>query len=267
MKLSFRHAYQPGKLLTVHAQVKSGISHRSKSSNANTLTLNIDRTTLATLSGSSTPGLVVWVPPKPMDRLYWYANDPRRPLKTPAKLSRDQYVRPSIRYDITRLCTYASWAKSFSRQTTSQIDERLVHSRARQAYAALKIKSWNQPLVGDLDITRLAWRHITRQSKSTQRRILSLRVVPYLKTFLDQAPDRYICDHRPPIPFGRRTVETRYVLCWYRGALSIASQNYSLLLRIKEEISYPTDWSNHALGIGDIQQNATLASWWCKKEG
>lgn len=251
----------------MHAQVKSGHSYRADSSNPDTLTLKIDKETITALSGSGIPGLVVWVPPKPMDRAYWYASDPRRPLKTPVKLSRHQYVRPSIRYDLSRLCVYASWTRPFPQQELSQAQETHVHGRAREAYADLKTKSWSHPLVGNLEITRMAWRHKTRRSRTTKQRILGLRIVPYLKTFLDQTPDRYVCDQGPITRFGPRIVETRYLLCWYRGALSFGGQSYSLLLRIREDISYPADWASQPLGINDIRQSAKLASWWCKKEG
>src|SRR5947207_3694902 len=78
MKLSFRHAFRPDVLLTVHAQVKSGRSYRSNSSTASALVLTVDPATLASLAGTATPGLVLWVPPQPMDRIYWHASDPRR---------------------------------------------------------------------------------------------------------------------------------------------------------------------------------------------
>jgi len=272
MKLSFRHAFQPGKLLIVPAQVKSGPSFRAASSDARTLALDIDRPTIIALSGSVSPEILVWVPPPPMDRVYWYASNPRRRLKTPVKVDREQYVRPSIRYDLTRFIVYASWAKRSARQTTRQnVHEEDVRRRARYAYANLKDADNppNHPLVGRIAVTRLAWRHVTRLSRPKKRRILSLRVVPYLKAFLDQIPDRFVCNPERDGLYkqvGRRTVETRHVLCWYDGALSIDNQIYKLLVRIKEEISYPTDWMNRPLGVKDIRQSATLASWWCKKD-
>lgn len=266
IKLSFRHAFQPNKLLTVHAQVKSGRSYRASSSNSGTLTLDIDQATITALSGSAVPGMLVWVPPAPLDRLYWYASDPRRPLKTPAKLSRQQYVRPSIRFDLTRLCTYASWDKSFPRQTVGEFSDTVVIDRAKAAYATLKSGTWHHPLLGLVGVTRMAWRHVTRQSRTKARRILALRSVPYLKSFLEKAPSRYVCNQGPITIKGRETIDERYLLCWYRGALKIDGENYTLLLRIKEEIKYPTNWHRYPLSIDDISQNATLASWWCKKE-
>lgn len=216
--------------------------------------------------GGATPGLVVWVPPKPLDRVYWYSLNPRTRLKTPLRINRQQYVRPSLRYDLTRLCACASWSGSYPRQNVAIADEHAAMKRAKHADGLLKKKIWQHPLVGHLNVTRFAWRHITRRSKKKRHRLLSLRAVPYLKTFLEQAPFRFSSRSRQPVVKGRQTVETRFVLCWYRSALSIDGKKYSLLLRIKEEIRSPTDWEHQPLNHHEISQQATLASWWCKNE-
>jgi hypothetical protein len=265
MKLSFRHAFN-STAVTVHAQVKSGRSFRAKASSKTQLTLNIDLETLTALRESTAPGLLVWVPPVPLSRLYWYASDPRRPFKSPAKIQREQYVRPSIRYDLTRVCTYAGWQGAAPQQTAANIDEASVLNAAKQAYADLKANMENHPLVGNLRFTRMAWRHVTRRSKSRARRNLRLRATPYLKAFLSRLPDRFVCNQGPITPCGRKMVDERYILCWYRKALSIRGENYTLLVRIKEVITFPTNWENQPIGTRDVNQVATLASWWCKRE-
>ncbi|CAB3768582.1 hypothetical protein [Paraburkholderia solisilvae] len=266
VKFSFRHVVVPKKLITAHAQIKAGPSYRKESSNEYFITLGIDKDTINALSGTGMPGLVIWVPPPPMDRLYWYATDPRSLLKTPAKIRRSQYLRPSIRYDLCRLYDYASWSRRHARQTVAAIPDDQVMRKAKEAYGVLKRQIWANPLVGELKVTRLAWRHITRRSKSITRRMASLRIVPYLKAFLATPPDRYACNFAGVAEFGSRTIETRYLMCWYRQALSINGDSYSLLVRIREEISYPTRWQSRPLSTGDIQQVATLVSWWGKKD-
>lgn len=266
VKLSFRHIAATGKLITVHSQVKAGPSYRKGSSNETFLTLGIDKATLQALSGIGMPGLVIWVPPPPMDRLYWYATDPRRPLKTPVKIRRTQYVRPSLRYDLSRLYDYASWSRRYTKQTVSLLPVTQVMQKAKESYKALKAQSWQNPLVGPLEITRLAWRHITRRSKSAARRTLSLRVLPYLKAFLASTPDRYACNFAELKVNGPTTTETRFLMCWYRQALMLNGESYSLLVRIREEITYPTNWESRPLSTAEVKQVATLAAWWCKKD-
>lgn len=266
VKFSFRHVATTGKLITAHAQIKAGPSYRQASSSSELLTLGINKETLIALSGTGMPGLVIWVPPPPMNRLYWYATDPRRPLQTPAKVKRSQYVRPSLRHDLSRLFDYASWSKRYTKQTVALVPDSLVMAKARETYKSLKSKVWSNPLVGELHVTRLAWRHITRSSKSVARRMSSLRVVPYLKAFLESPPDRYTCNFSELREVGSITTETRYLMCWYRQALKINGESHSLLVRIREEISFPTNWSSRPLSTSDVSQVATLAAWWCKKD-
>lgn len=266
MKLSFRDVFRPKSLITVHAQIKSGKSFRAASSNSKILTLNIDNDTLQSLRESSTLGVVLWVPPKPHDRIYWYAQDPRRPIKTPAKLSKKQFITPSIRYDLSRLCFYSNWTQSFSMQTVKILTAPKIMRNAKSSYKELKKKEIFNPIVGNLAVTRMAWRHVTRRSKTTKRRLMSLRVVPYLKNILDKAPDRFLCLPSDTEVMGKKTIDIRYILCWYRAALNIDNKRYSILLRIKEEITYPTNWRNQPLSTSEIKQVATLVSWWCKED-
>ncbi|SUX54605.1 Uncharacterised protein [Chromobacterium vaccinii] len=202
----------------------------------------------------------------PMDRLYWYATDPRSPLKTPTKIRRTQYLRPSLRYDLSRLYDYASWSRRYTKQTVGALSSAQVMSKAKDAYKALKTQAWHNPLVGSLQITRLAWRHITRRSKSVTRRTLALRIVPYLKAFLASPPDRYACNFVGLKVNGPTTTETRYLMCWYRQALTVDGESHSLLIRIREEITYPTEWAKRPLSAADVKQVAVLAAWWCKKD-
>lgn len=266
VKFSFRHIVVKEKLITAHAQVKAGPSYRRASSDTHFLTLGIDKATLQALSGTGMPGLVIWVPPPPMDRLYWYATDPRRPLKTPAKIRRTQYLRPSLRYDLSRLYDYASWSRRYTKQTVAALSSAQILLKAKEAYKALKAQHCHNPLVGPLQITRFAWRHITRRSKSVARRTMSLRIVPYLKAFLASPPDRYTSNFVGLKVNGSRTTETRYLMCWYRQALTVDGACHSLLVRIREEITYPTEWTKRPLSATDVQQVATLAAWWCKRD-
>jgi hypothetical protein len=87
-----------------------------------------------------------------------------------------------------------------------------------------------------------------------------------LKNLLIQPPDRYATAQSKIERFGKETRETRSILCWYRNALLIDGASYSLLVRIREQITYPSDWSNRVISMQDIKQDAALASWWCKRD-
>ena len=264
IKCSFRNAFDEKQLITYHCQVKSGLSYKAISSNDKNININIDKDTINALSNFN--GIITWVPPKPSRNIYWYAINPRLKTKTPISIPRTQYINPSIRFDLSRISNYSRHTNSLPRQDiSSKIDSNLL-DRAKNEYKLLaKTKIFN-PIVGELQISRFAWRHLTRRSKTTKRREFSLRLVPYLKSFLDHVPDRFTIAPSNFRTIGKKTIETRYLLCWYRGAFKINNNSYALLIRIKEEISYPNDWNLYSLSVEDIEQTATLASWWAKIE-
>ncbi len=266
IKFSYRNAFDTNALITHHCQVKSGLSFKAPSSNDKDLVIrNIDKATIESLK--LTAGLIAWVPPKPSSKVFWHVADPRKITKTPIKIPRYQFIRPSIRYDLSRVVEYSKWHGGLPKQNVAkQANPTQVAKRAKRAYGEFSKTQWAHPLVGNLHITRFAWRHVTRRSKVSKRRLFSLQIAPYLKNFLGQTPNRYTIGMPKFRKEGKNIVETRYLLCWYREALDIEGDSYALLLRIKEDISYPEAWERYPLGVGDVTQKATLASWWAKKE-
>ena len=264
LRISFRHAFNPKQLLTAVAQIKSGPSYRRRTSDTRKITLQLDRETVTAMHGLA--GIILWVPPSPSERIYWYASDPRRPLSLSPRIPHSQFVRPSIRYDLTRLLEHRNWTNALPRQTVSNMDDGAVIGSAKKAYSKLKSTAVVNPLVGRLNITRLAWRHVTRRSKVARERTLNLRATPHLPAFLTQHPTRFTVDQASIDRFGSHSRDRRYILCWYRNALVIDNKSYSLAVRIREEISYPTQWLQTPLSVNRIVQIATLESWWCKLE-
>jgi hypothetical protein len=266
VKFSFKHAIINERLITFHAQIKAGPSYKRPSSNSRHIVLGIDKATISALSGTGLPGLLIWVPPPPMDRLYWHAADPRNQIKTPICIQKNQYIRPSLRYDLSRIYDYASFSPGYPQLTIRTDKSTNIVKDVKKAYKELGSQKPYNSLIGDIGVTRLGWRHVTRRSKTTARRELSLRVAPYLKHFLVKRPERYACNYCDIQVIGRWATESRFLLCWYRKALCIDGESYALLIRIKEEIRYPARWKDSPLSKDKINQKATLASWWCKRE-
>ena len=59
-------------------------------------------------------------------------------------------------------------------------------------------------------------------------------------------------------------LERRSVQLWYYEALRTDDDLRSLLVRVREDVSYPRDWMKYPLSVNDVKQSATLESWWCK---
>jgi hypothetical protein len=282
LKLSFLHPFRKKKLLSIHAQVKHGASYVEERCLLGHYRFVVDKDTLQALSGSGENGIIAWVPPPPGSEVYWHAPNPRKIQSTLANdqksfsvsLSPLNIARPTIRYDLTRLCEYSGWNRGHSRLTVSDPQESTLRD-AKLAYKELKsycgesVRAGKKghianPLAGDIRISRIAWRNVTRTSRTRESRQLSLRATPYLKTLLKEMPDRYACHAIDDNNLCGVTKERRLLIMWYREALQIDGLWHSLMLRVLEEVAYPSNWQTRAFGVNDIKQEAVLVSWWCK---
>ena len=165
VKFSFKHAIVSERLITFHAQSKAGPSYKQPSSNSRHLVLGIDKATISALSGTGLPGLLIWVPPPPMDRLYWHAADPRNQIKTPICIQRNQYIRPSLRYDLSRIYDYASFSPGYPQLTIWTDKTTNITKDTKKAYKELGSQKPYNSLIGDIGVTRLGWRHVLDDQK------------------------------------------------------------------------------------------------------
>ena len=152
LHLTFRHAFRPKELIPLRCQVKSGSSYGRKTNNH--ISLSIDDDTKRALSGTGTPGLILWVPAAPAGRVYWYTSDPRNMKRMATKIALNDYVRPSLRYDLSRLATYSTWSHRHACQTIKKVSEDEMLSVAKQHYSRLKSVKISHPLVGELKVSR-----------------------------------------------------------------------------------------------------------------
>lgn len=263
LRISFEDVFHPPRLLQVHCQVKAGSSFVSTRAPGRR-TMRINEETKHALTIASPPALLAWVPPAPSSRVYWYVPEPRVPVKKTIYIPDHQYITPYLRYHLSRVATHGLYRKGLPLLSVKPLPVEQVQETAKRAYQELRAANLSNPIVGKLAITRLAWRHVTRKSKRSTPRVSALRVVPYLKSFVGKDPDRYQAPEPEITKLGPRTIETRNIHLWYRDALLIDGVRHTLILRVREEVTYPTNWHKYPLSGRDIKQKATLASWWVR---
>ncbi|MFZ5497272.1 MAG: hypothetical protein ACOZE5_18270 [Verrucomicrobiota bacterium] len=265
VSLSFLDPFT-GTMRHTPCQVKTGNSYRAKSRKPDLIQLKaIGRVVREKLERNL--GLIAWVPLKPSSAVYWFICRPGQshaPMTFPRQTQR---VSPALRYILARELAQTEPQDSVTRQELRAFqNSNVTMEQARKAYKELKAAPVKSPLFGEIRVSRAAWRHITRRGKSAQRRTISLRIVPHLAEFLGARPGSHNVMHQVLSTSGQTSTETRIVVCWYRGGLVIDGQRRTLMLRVKEEISYPTAWYKYILKESDVTYRATLLSWWVKGE-
>jgi hypothetical protein len=215
LKFTFRNVFYPTSLVTVHCQVKSGQSYFSFGENTRgggVFCGSIDRGTIEALNKGSQPALYVWVPPPNISReVFWHLVKPRAFIKSMVKLPRSNYVRPSLRVDLSREHAYFNCKRGFRRLRLREINDDLKFV-AKAAYAELKKEPITTPCCGLVYVTRRGWRRITRNSQPAQWREHSFRLIPYLRQILSQPPSRYVIVRTVVKKAGKFTHESREVV-------------------------------------------------------
>lgn len=254
-------------VITVHGQIKHGPSFARQAGEKITLQ-NIGDKTIPTLQAGSQPALLIWVPSWPDRKVYWHVVRPKGKHRNPIKIARKEYVTPGLRFE---LCRVANFERRSLRYPCLEIpavvkNDLTVRASAKKHYAALKAAALNNPLLGGIEVTRFAWRHITRRSRLVSRRQRSFHVLKYLKSFLCHVPTRYLVDRGGVFPRNNKLVERNEIVFWYRHALRIGSETQTLLVRFVEEIEYPENWTERPLSDSEVFHKVTLMSWWFKPE-
>lgn len=263
LKLSFRNAHAPGRLITVPCQVKHGASFRAPNSKGNAIKLTgIDKSTIAALSHSNPCSLLVWIPPF-SSIAYAHLFRGGRFVRTPIVLTESNIVRPTLRFDIS-MADSIGLAPKPTLQDVASVSGPALQGVARQRYRQLAATAHIHPIAGAISVTRMGWRHVTRRSRTTAHRTLSLQAVDRLGPFLTGRPDRYLVVPIASRVEGKRRIELRDIICWHQRAMRINGELYHLRIRIREEISYPIGWERLPLSVSAIKQRATLLAWWCK---
>jgi hypothetical protein len=267
LKLGFRNWFAPASLVTIHCQVKSGNSFCAAATNKKTITLqNIDAATIDSLQAGTQPALIVWVPPGHARPVYWNLVKPRGSKNLPIKISRFNYVRPSLQVDLSRHHVFLSSRKSFPRITLPKKDADTARREAKTIYQELKKSPLTVPLCGSVVVSRLGWRHVTRRSRASLKRDRSFRLVPYIRVILGHHPTRYLVTTPDIMRRGSEVIERREIIQWYEDAVFDNGKLCDVLTRIVEEISYPADWQSQPIGVADIKCKRTLKSWWFKEK-
>jgi hypothetical protein len=250
----------------VHGQIKHGPSFARQKAGKITLQ-NIDEETITTLQDGTQPALLIWVPPWPNRKIYWHVVRPKGKHRSPVKIAEGDHVTPGLRFELSRFANFERRNPGYPCLEIPPPGEDLpIRADAKKYYDTLKSEMLNNPLLGKIEITRLAWRHITRFSRTVAKRQRSFHVLKYLSAFLQKVPTRYLVDRKPARDVGNVIMERNEIVFWYKHAFRTGNEMQTLLVRFVEDIEYPKNWPERPLSEDEVSHKVTLMSWWYKPE-
>lgn len=207
---------------------------------------------------SNQPVLLLWVHPD-TSNVYWKYFGKNTPLKA-ISIPVTHKVNPSTKYEVERLLRQGVRNKgNVANLTVPEFDnttETRIWSKTRYA----KIRGYVQSVLGNVQVSNYAWRHLTRETRNKSHIRDSLLILPYVKTFLSGNPHQIqtlSCQEREVD--GKEIIVNRKVLAIYRDVKFSDKGKCSVYVRLNEKVIFKKNWESGGFG-SNVRQSLILES-------
>lgn len=260
------HPWFPKERMLVLSQVKSGKTY------GETLSKGFKLKKQAYISAQRTTHsiLMLWID-RDNDKSFWAYIHPN------SKCAVNTY---GIYHTVTP-ATYYDLARCVSRELNLPIGGRGVIIRKRSSDFRVRRSNVNNfyknighsfsPVLGDIEFTRLAWRHMFRKERAKSHKEASLDIIPYSKKILSQKPTEHaITDVKEWSNDGYCYRRAEHLLKFEQLRLCTSSNTFkdiTAIVRILEEIRYPVDWKTTAMLSQKVTRRCVLKTIYHKDRG
>lgn len=263
---SYDHPWFSDERLIFFVQVKSGGSFGEKEDNGFKL-----KTKAKDLAKRTThPICIVWVDRK-SNQSFWAYVHPSTESKV-QHYGNSHKVLPTMRYDLARCQSqFLPMKKGGGGIIINERDEdtfSVVRKNALMKYKSYKGEGIFCPSFGNVEITRIGWRHMFRKTRKSINKHKSCIIINYLDKILGDIPsDIYMskCDFFESNDCEYRNSE--YVLIYdniKKQGEANSLKSIKTVIRIIEEIRWPLNWSNNSTLTQLIERRVVLLSCYYK---
>ena len=255
--ISFDHPWIPKERVLLLTQVKSGKKYGTISQDGRSFTLNKD--TIKTNFRNSHDLMIVWVN-RETNRLFWAYIHKNTKIED-TFYGEHHEVSPAMLYDLPRVIGKQTANISGGRGVTiGTLSSNLKDNRkeAKKIYRNLAENKIISPVLGEIEFSRLGWRHMFRITRSKKHKKMSLQTIFHLSNILKQVPSSHKI-----IDFNQ-IEEDHYVyrqithILSYSKVMLYTKEKIEVKVKLKEEISYPIDWNNDALLFQKIRRRVVF---------
>lgn len=260
--LSFTHPWIRGERIILLVQVKSGASYGSIKGDG----FLLRRSVIGQVRRSSHPICIVWVD-RDQNRCFWAYVHPN--TTDSEQVYRGHHlITPCIAFDIARCQANVSYLTRGGNGVVIKghgSEVKTLRRLARLRYKELGQTPVISPVLGRVEFTSLAWRHMTRKNRTKIRKTASLETIPYIGLLLKQLPTSHRVmnvHYRDAGGWQHRTTE--HVLTfdqpYYKRLHATTPLRKTVRVRLLEEVRYPTNWDNKAMLSQEIERRVVLVS-------
>lgn len=263
---SYDHPWIQKERVLILVQVKSGSTYGEKTADGFKLLSAAKKTVMRT----SHPICLIWID-RPSQSNFWAYIHPNS-TPTNQNYKNNHLISPPMRFDIARsqskfipnkeggkgvIITYGDFSDLKQRRKDTL-----------NTYKALKSKTLINPNLGEIEISRIGWRHMFRKNRAKENKESSLVVIPYIEKIIQDKPTTiYVSSLEEKTLDNYEYRRSEYVLSYEDVQLfkESATTKVKLIIRLIEEIRWPEDWISNAYLGQLIDRKVTLLSSYYKK--
>lgn len=267
--VSFDHPWFEKERLMLFVQVKSGDTYGRITKDGFILKT-------AAIKGAQRTShniCLIWVE-RTLHKLFWAYIHPNTISK--GKEYADYHViSPAIRFDLARCQAKILPIKEGGLGviiSPSLGDIKTLRKRALEKYRELNRKKIVNPYFGEIEFTRIGWRHMFRKSRSVDYKKASLDVVGHLeKIIIDKPSNIYCSDFEFPTAQANYQYRKMEYVLHYKSVMLFnrttkKTENTEVIVRLLEEIRWPVDWGNKSTLTQMIDRRVVFLSCYYKTE-
>jgi hypothetical protein len=265
MFFSATHPWYPGERLVVLSQVKSGSTYGEPFNQGFKLKTAAKVAAIRTSHGVC----VAWVD-RDANQIYWAYVHPTTTSRS-QEYGAYHRVTPAMIYDLARCAGLKRPGNTggrgiIVRRRNSALSERRkrVHATYRQFGTILS------PAIGEIELTRLGWRHMFRNSRRNENKSTSMDIIPYLEKILKQSPSAHAVTDHKTFNSGGYTYRVCEHLMKYdqvkvRDRPGSPLEDVVAHIRVIEEVRYPDNWESNVMLSQLVDRRVVLRSAYFKR--
>ncbi|PLP96789.1 hypothetical protein [Cupriavidus pauculus] len=267
MAFSAKHPWYEGERLVILSQVKSGPTYGEPLKSGFKLKGVAKKEAIKT----SHEICLAWVD-RDANEIYWAYVHPTTTTR-PQEYGAYHRVTPAMIYDLARCANHKRAGNTGGRGIIiSQRTGASLAARRKLVHAAyLAFGRILCPSIGEIELTRLGWRHMLRKSRQRSNKAASMNLIPHLKKLLSQSPSQHaITEHRTFCSNGYAYRVCEHLMKYDQVKVLDASKSSALdavaHIRVVEEIRYPENWECNVMLSQLVERRVVLRSAYLKNK-
>lgn len=263
LMLSMAHPWQAGERQLILCQVKSGNTFGAILENEPGFTLYGAAKTAARRTSHAI--CVIWVD-RDKNRVFWAFLHPDTRRGKQAYGSHHE-LTPAVRFDLARCvaCREKRGAEGGRGIILPSVSGNLAKQRAVALTSYRNYRAIKSPILGEVECTRLGWRHMFRKGRAAANKSASLNIIPRLPSLLTERPSAVAITSiaiSEREKFEIRTCEylLKYKLLRVLDSHAKGSRPATGYVRLIEEVLYPKDWESRAMTSEFVLRRVVLKS-------